>query len=450
MHSLKHAKLATAGNIVIIRYAMNYFCNVFFLAVFSIFAVAPVTPFAATRKTTSQKKAPAKKQVTRYKEYQKSAAVQGGSRKVQTARVERPLQVYMSQDGRVLSNQVPRFGQTLKGKPSKMTSRNEVIFYSMDPALQNLAEKLVANAHAPHVAIVAMQPRTGQILAIAQKSVIFDDLALHAGFPAASLFKVVTAAASIERARIEPTDEVSFRGGIYALGLANYRPNARQDKLSMSVGEALGRSCNPVFGRLALEYLSPRTLLAYANAFGFNASLPFDLPLPQSTATIPETDYELSRTGAGFGAVTVSPVHAAAIMSAIANGGVMPRPWLLERVVSAQGQLLVDSRPAALGRVIRSDTAVTLMEMMENTTTIGTSKREFLLSKSSRMKNTRVAAKTGTLRGENPLGLNHWFIASAPVENPKIAIAIIAVDGGALDSKPSHLGRLILEKYLLG
>ena len=138
------------------------------------------------------------------------------------------------------------------------------------------------------------------------------------------------------------------------------------------------------------------------------------------------------------------------MMSTIANGGLMPAPSMVTKVISSTGSVLYESEPAILRSVLRPETARTVLDMMEFTTTMGTSKREFANNKANRLAGIRVAAKTGTLRGENPLGLNHWFIAAAPINNPKIALAIIVMDGGTIDSKPSHIGRLVLEKYLLG
>jgi cell division protein FtsI/penicillin-binding protein 2 len=60
----------------------------------------------------------------------------------------------------------------------------------------------------------------------------------------------------------------------------------------------------------------------------------------------------------------------------------------------------------------------------------------------------RVAAKTGTLRGDNPSGINNWFVAAAPLEEPRIALSVIVVNPQTIDTKASHIGRLIIQKYL--
>jgi cell division protein FtsI/penicillin-binding protein 2 len=216
----------------------------------------------------------------------------------------------------------------------------------------------------------------------------------------------------------------------------------------MSVGEALGKSCNPVFGQLGTRYLNGFVLAKYARLFGFNRSLALEAPLTNSAASIPTNDlYELSRTSAGFGEVRISPIHAAAIMSGIANGGLLPRPQLVEKIVSPDGAVLHRPQAEMLQRIVRPSTASTLLQMMEYTTTVGTSRREFQAASSRpALGDLRVAAKTGTLRGTNPVGLNNWFIAAAPIDNPELAIAVITVDPGA-SSKASHLGRRVFEQY---
>lgn len=372
------------------------------------------------------------------------------SPKYRLALPSQALELNFSGPGRAVLNHIPRFALPLKDKVVGVTNRNEFIYYSLDPKMQTLTQGLIDKARAPHIAIVVMQPSTGRVLAIAGKSHTYDDLPLHAGFPAASLFKVITASAAVEKAAINPMHMVNFRGGIYTLNELNYRPDARRDQHSMTVAEALGRSCNPVFGRLGLDYLDALTVRKYARSFGFNEPIPFEAPLPESTASIPETDYEFSRTCAGFGAVTLSPVHAAMIMSALANGGLMPAPSFIERVMSADGRVVYESHPTLFKKAVSMESAATTLEMMEYTTTVGTSKREFAGNQASRLRGVRVAAKTGTLHGEDPVGLNHWFIAAAPIEKPVIAVAIISVNSSTLDSKPSHLGRLLIEKYLLG
>lgn len=339
----------------------------------------------------------------------------------------------------------PEFTSSYQGKVVGLGERGELVRYSIDPTLQEYAKAVVAKVPAPHVAVVAIDPRSGRILAIADKSTTPKPLAYHAGFPAASLFKVVTSAAAIEYAGLSPHQDIAFRGGTYELSPFNFDPRPGVDRRIMSVSEALGRSCNPVFSRVALQYLTPGLLRQKAEAFGFNHDLDLQVPLPTSKAFIPSGDFEFGRTAAGFGDVYLSPVHAAVLMSAIANGGKLLEPTVVDQAFNKNGEVIYSFHPKVLGQVMTEKTAGTLMEMMTYTTTVGTSRREFTGKGKVPF---IVPAKTGTLRGDNPKGLNNWFIAAAPLEDPKIAVAVIVVNPTQASSKASHIGRLILEKFL--
>lgn len=296
------------------------------------------------------------------------------------------------------------------------------------------------------MAIVALDPKTGRILAIGGKSTSIPDITTHNLFPAASLFKIVTAAASYYTRNTTADSLISFRGGNYTLNKYNYSPNAKADRRKMTVGEAMAKSCNPVFGRLALELPSPAVLRDFALMFQFGTPLQTDFALPQSEVFIPSDPFNLSRTGAGFGAVTISPVHAAALVAAIANKGVLPIPHIIEKIVDAEGNS-VPIAPKSSKQIIDAEIASTLMKMMSQTTKIGTAKNPF----ASRKKNPGfpfdVISKTGTLQGKTPKGLTKWFIAAAPASNPQIALAAVVVDARYARETPTYLGRRVFDYF---
>lgn len=360
-----------------------------------------------------------------------------------------PLAQSISGRPRLLS--LPSFESEALGRIANTSRQGDIIFYSLDPELQRYAEQIVHRAPAEHAALVAMEPSTGRILAMADKSSLPHSASLHAGFPAASIFKVVTAAAAVEHAAVSPFARVPFHGGLYTLERWNYAPNSRKDRQVMSLADALGRSCNPVFSRVALQHLTPRVLGEYAEGFAFNRELGFDHDLTPSRAYVPnDDDFQFGRTAAGFGEVTLSPLHGAVLMSGLANKGVMMRPSLVDSVRDAYGQELYSATPTPLRRAVAPETAERLLEMMERTTTIGTSRREFANRRNSRLHNMRIPAKTGTLRGKDPVGLNQWFIAAAPMQDAQIAISVVTVDPVNGSGKAAHLARLLLERYFDG
>ena len=346
-------------------------------------------------------------------------------------------------DNSYLLTKIPTFDEDLCKTESslKAVSRaGNIVFFTLNPELQHFTKSILEQAQVPHAALVAIEPKTGKVIAMDGISEI-KNFELYAGMPAASLFKIVTATAALEAGVLNADSRIAYRGSDYTLNKYNYSPNDRLDTRYMSLAEALGKSCNPVFGRVALKYLNQATLMNYTSKFGFNEELPFDMLPPQSEANIPESDYELSRTGAGFGDVHISPLHAAMMMSGIANGGVIPRPYMIEKVVAPNGDVVYQNSPQVLQEVMNKDTASELLRMMVKTTTMGTSRKYF------RNFSIPVSAKTGTLQGHDPQGLTNWFIASAPTNNPKIAIAIVTVHNGKYMKTSSQLGRMFLEKY---
>lgn len=215
----------------------------------------------------------------------------------------------------------------------------------------------------------------------------------------------------------------------------------------MTLADALGKSCNPVFARVAQKHLSPELLHSYAERFGFNQKLPFELSLPMSTAFIPEdSDYEFTRTAAGFGDVHISPIHAAVLMSGLANQGLLPRPYILDEVISSDGRILHHAVPEPLMRMVEPETASTLLDLMENTVTTGTSRREFMRGNKPILP-IKVVGKTGTLRGQDPAGINNWFIGAAPKQNPEIAIAVVTIYPNQVSTRASRIAKQIIEHY---
>jgi peptidoglycan glycosyltransferase len=378
------------------------------------------------------------------------AALRGRMRSVSDPSRPPPLDtVSVAYEGNLAySEKIPSMESRFSGRIVATTQQGEFIYYSFDPQLQDYVEGLVRASRDNHLAIVAMEPMTGRVLALAGHSVSLPDPVFHNRYPAASLFKVVTAAAAVEHASVTPDHLIAFRGGNYTLERSNFRPDSRRDTRTMSIGEALGRSVNPVFGRIALlDSLSPRIIGSVARDFGFNWDLQSDVPVPISHAIIPSDEYELARTGAGFGAVTISPIHAASMVSGVANGGNLLRPIFIDKVLSPTGALRYRSRPKIISRMLSEHAAQTVFAMMENTTSIGTGRRAFISRGQPVFPHIPIAAKTGTLNGSNPEGLTRWFIAVAPRERPQIAIAVVAVHPGGPRGNPSLYGRQILGRF---
>ena len=352
---------------------------------------------------------------------------------------------------------VPKFSEKLAFERSSgselftLDPSGRKIFSTLSPELQTEAKAVLEKFSVPWGAVVALEPKTGRVLAFAEhtegpKAGEFNLLS-NAHFPAASLFKLVTAAAAIETSGIKGATDIAYRGGNYSLGRHNYKPNPRTDRRRMTLADAVAKSCNPVFGRIVLGSLSKGSLEDYANHFGFNSNIPFEMPLERSTFVVANDDLELARAGAGFGDSRISVLHAAALAGMIANKGKMMRPILVDRIVGNDDSELYAAKPLVLKDGILDSTSSSLLEMMTLTVKDGTARRQFARSLKGSLRNVDIAAKTGTLSGEEPNGRYYWFVAAAPADNPEIALATLVIDPGGARINGSGLGRRILEHY---
>ena len=141
------------------------------------------------------------------------------------------------------------------------------IEYTLNPSLQAAADKLLKSYKPDYAAIVAIDPTTGQILTMSSfhRDGHQENLTLRGSFPAASIFKVVTATAAIDRYDIKPEHEITFNGGSYTL----YKKNVLSDQINrwtrhVTLREAFARSFNTAFGRLGNKYMTPNDILDYA------------------------------------------------------------------------------------------------------------------------------------------------------------------------------------------
>lgn len=315
---------------------------------------------------------------------------------------------------------------------------------TLGAALRRQANTLLSELPGGVATIVAVEPATGRVVALAERpgapASPADAIALEA-FPAASLFKLVTAAAALERAGLRPEEVIRYRGRRGRLTRRSSRPSRFLDLRRSTFSEALAESCNPVFARIASLHLRPSDLAAQAMAFGFEHPLPFEAPIAISRAPAPTDELDFARTAAGFGEVTVSPLHAALIAGAIANGGLLMRPSLAGP--SAPGA--TPETPEVLRRAMAEATARALTSMMVGTVTRGTARGAFSETVRRLASETVIAGKTGTLAGRHPWGTVQWFAGAAVGSKRSLALACLVVDAHAPRGTASVLASRLLD-----
>jgi cell division protein FtsI/penicillin-binding protein 2 len=171
------------------------------------------------------------------------------------------------------------------------------------------------------------------------------------------------------------------------------------------------------------------------------------VPLEPSTFSVGYDKYDLARTAAGFGSAYISPLHAALLAAVVGNGGRMPRPYLIERIEDRHGNAKYEVRRETLSTSVSAETARELLSMMRTTVESGTARKHFWLLRKLWGESFPVAAKTGTLSGDDPKGVYHWFIATAPIKDPQLAIAALVIDPGGARVRGSGLGSKFLQYF---
>jgi cell division protein FtsI/penicillin-binding protein 2 len=317
---------------------------------------------------------------------------------------------------------------------------------TLDPRLQARLERSLRSWNVPWGAVVLMEPTTGRVLALAAHSRAEPsrrDLATAALAPAASIFKVVTAAALLEEG-VPAEETVCYHGGRRRLAPRNLADDPRRDRRCVTLTSAFGHSTNVVFAKLADRGLDAAGLRATAERFLFNAPIPFARPVEVSSAEIPDDEFGLANTAAGFGKVRLSPLHGALLAAVIANGGVLVPPVLVDAVEDAPSPAA-----AAPWRVVEEPVAAELSRMMRSTVTEGTARRVFRRVASA-MRGVTVAGKTGSLAEPSPYRDNSWFVGYAPADRPEIAVAAVVVNERLWRVRAPSLAKEALEAYFGG
>jgi cell division protein FtsI/penicillin-binding protein 2 len=326
---------------------------------------------------------------------------------------------------------------------------------TLDPRLQASTDDLLRAFQIPYAGAVVMSVPDGRVLALVGRSAADprlgpEQLALRAWAPSASVFKVVSATALVERG-VSGATRVCYHGGVSAVLPDNLIDLPAVDRRCDTLAYGLGKSQNAIIAKLVTQHLSAEDLSRVGRSFAFGQPIPFEIPVEASHLDVPADPLELARASAGFWHSTLSPLHGALLAATIAGGGEMPAPTVVEHAVDAQGR--PEALPIAAPRhVADAAAAAEVGRMMELTTRIGTAKGTFHNKRGQRLLPVEVAGKTGTLAANTdrgPIGYS-WFVGYAPADHPRIAFAVVLGNGPAWRIKATYVGRHIVSEYLAG
>lgn len=310
-------------------------------------------------------------------------------------------------------------------------------------------------------AIIVTDVKTGKILAMVSKPDfdpneivdIWDDLvkdgdssvllnrATTGLYPPGSTFKIIT---SLEYIR---ENEDSYNNYSYQ---CNGSYKLKQDKIRCYHGsvhnrvdltKSFAKSCNSSFANIGMK-LDRDEFSQTLEKLLFNNSLDLDFTTAMSTTpvSLDMDDYEMLQASIGQGKVQMTPIHLNMITAAIANDGVLMRPYLVDRIETATGVEVHTYKSKELGHLMSSEESAILKEMMTAVVEQGTA---------TRMKGYgyTAAGKTGSAE-YNSLGDSHaWFTGFAPAEDPEIAITVIIESAGAGGDYAVPIARRVLDAY---
>lgn len=311
-------------------------------------------------------------------------------------------------------------------------------------------------------AVVAIDPRTGAILAmvshpqydpnaltshdIGQVQNNWATLSKNPGrplvnraiagdlYPPGSTFKVITAAAALTEGKVTESSQVESRASLKLPGTTAVLRNSGGGSCnggSADLTTALAKSCNTSFGALGMD-VGADALRSQAEKFGFTQALTVPMTVTPSSIGQPKGDPQEAFTAIGQQDVRVTPLQMAMVAAGIANDGKVMAPYLVAQTRGADLQVMDRTEPRELGRAVDQDVADALTRMMEKVVTDGTGTR-------AQIAGVAVAGKSGTAEHGFDEGVKRpphaWFIAFAPADDPKVAVAVVVEDGGDAGSE---------------
>ncbi|AAR36466.1 transpeptidase family protein [Geobacter sulfurreducens] len=329
----------------------------------------------------------------------------------------------------------------LKGTVIQDGAMGHNVVLTLDKNIQYIAEKELAKAvdgsGARAGTAIVMDPHTGRVLAMANYPTfnlnahgayhqsLWRNRAVADSYEPGSTFKVFLIASALEEKVIRPGDRINCEGGSFSIGGRTIHDTHKYG--SLSIPEILKYSSNIGSAKIGSR-LGASRLYSYLRNFGFGARTGIDLP-GEAGGTLRDWNqwYGIDLATVSFGqGVTASSIQLAAAFSAIANGGTLMKPYLVERVVDSEGNVIKSSSPQPLRRVVSETTAKNVARMMEGVAVEGGT------GTNAAVEGFRVAGKTGTAQKVDPVTRGYSltkrtasFIGFVPADRPRLTILVM-------------------------
>ncbi len=308
------------------------------------------------------------------------------------------------------------------------------------------------------IAMVVIEPYSGKILALTGFDLLNPDTnpCLKSNFPAASIFKIITASAAVEELGFTPQTPLYFNGSKYTLYKNQLKNTKNKYTTKISFAKAFAQSVNPVFGKIGRNRLGNTILEEYMTKFEFNKDIDSELVFEPSKLVITDNPYKWAEIGCGFNnTTTISPIFGALISSIIINDGKKVSPSIVEKIVDSQNEIIYDKKNELLSLVVNKNTASTIQALMQKTIEIGTARTAFRgYNKDKVLSKLVIGGKTGSIYNKKHTIKYDWFTGFAKEKNKtidennnKIAISIVVGHGDYIGTRASKYGKMIIKEY---
>ena len=341
------------------------------------------------------------------------------------------------------------------GEPAILHANGRRYFIStaIHAKLQKYILKTLKRSRTQQSAVVVMDSHNGRLLAMVNYDANgdTDNLCLQANFPAASLFKIVTAAAALESAGLKPDQGYYYRGSKHTLYKSQLKTKKDRWTTQTSFRKAFAYSNNAVFGKIGIYDLGQDKLMRYSEKFFFNRPITSDLPVAVSRVTIPADDFGLAEIASGFNKETlISPMHAALLAAVAVNKGSMPAPRLVDSIRNDSNEVIYQASRPAMKTTVNRQTAQDLKLIMQDAVRYGTGRTAFRkLRRKKRFKKFDLGAKTGTINDREDRFKYDWVtaFATSPDGAGSICVSVLGVHGKILGTRSAEMTRAIVDYY---
>ncbi len=331
------------------------------------------------------------------------------------------------------------------------------VYTTLDVEIQKVADE---ELNIYKGAVVVTEVSTGKILAMVshpdfdpnQISAIWNDLvsddestilvnrATHGLYPPGSTFKMITALEYMRQNQSNFTEYHYNCNGYYKLGESRINCYHGTNHGSVDFETSFAKSCNASFANIGMS-LDRKSFAKTLEELLFGEELPLTLNYTQSKVHIPDSDAEMMQTAIGQGKTQITPMHLNMITCAIANNGVLMKPYVIERVENAEGKVIKSFKPDSYGNLITENEALALQNLMTLVVEKGTAKKLSGLSYTA-------AGKTGSAEYNDTKGDSHaWFTGYAPAENPEVCVTIIVEGAGSGGDYAVPIAKRIFNAY---